>query len=116
MLLRVGPAKACEIGHKVASTLVAEEKRKRGHDGCAAYLRRVIEMGLEPEGGTTHAHLREVGPLPAIADERRMLQADFLNAFDGPPHKDVRGVGAHILRMATDAALGDINLASALDL
>ena len=73
-------------------------------------------MGFQPKSRTARANLSEVRPLASIADERRTLKTEFLDGFDRPPHKYVRRIRTDILGMTVDAALGDVDLASALHL
>jgi hypothetical protein len=70
---------------------------------------------LEPESRPAKAHLGEVGSLATIADERWLLVVDFVYAFDWSPHENVGGAGADILRVAMNAAFGNVDEASALD-
>jgi hypothetical protein len=73
-------------------------------------------VSFEPEGAAAVADLREVGALAAVADERRVLQAELFDGFGGAPEEDVGGVGANVLGVAVDAAFRDVDLAAALDL
>jgi hypothetical protein len=45
-----------------------------------------------------------------------MLEADFLNGSDRPPHENIGRIGAYILGMTTYAAFRDIDLPAAFDL
>ena len=72
-------------------------------------------MHLEPESGAADADLREVRPLATISNERGALFVDLVDAFNGTPHEYVGGAGTDILRVAVDAALGDVDEAAAFN-
>jgi len=72
-------------------------------------------MGFQPKSRTARANLSEVRPLASIADERRTLKTEFLDGSTGP-HISTSGEFDDILGMTVDAALGDVDLASALHL
>ena|SRR6266568_5048493 len=71
-------------------------------------------MGLEPQGGTACAYFGKIGATAAIADDGRTLAAQFSESHDWTPHEHVRGIGADVLRMAIDAAFGDVDEPAAL--
>ena len=72
-------------------------------------------MHLEPKWGPSRADLHEIRPLAAIADEGWTFLVQFVEAFDRTPHEHVCGVRAHVLRMAVDATLRDIDEAAAFN-
>src|SRR5579863_1980584 len=72
--LRVPTVKTCKVGHKIVTALIAKEECERRHDGAAADFVRLDEVSFEPQRGTAPAHLRQIGALTPIADQRRLLR------------------------------------------
>ena len=66
-------------------------------------------MHFEPERGPARADLREIGALTAIPDQNWVLLVDLIEFSGRSPHQHVGSVGPDVLRMAVNAALGDVD-------
>src|SRR3974390_1355116 len=107
-----GAVEACEIGDEIVAAAVAKQMVVARHDGVVADVARIHEVNTQPQRRATCADLAQIRSLASIPNERRLLAAYSFDVGDRSPHRHIDSVGTHVLRMAVDTALRDINTAS----